>query len=201
MTEPEDGWALAPAAAARLRALVAAVERWNPAVNLVSRATLPQAWTRHILDSLQLLDLAPPGVRHWVDLGSGGGFPGLVVAAAALESHPGLAVTLVEADQRKATFLRETARTLGLMARVEAARIEALPPLNADVVSARALAPLPQLWTYAERHLAPDGVGLFLKGEGHGSEVAEAQARFALHVEVLPSKVGASGVILRVKRG
>lgn len=184
----------------RLKGLVAALERWNPTVNLVSRSTLAEAWSRHVLDSLQLLALAPTGARHWVDLGSGGGFPGLVIAIAAMESHPALRVTLVESDQRKATFLRETARTLGCDVKVVAVRIEGLAPLEADVVSARALAPLPQLWAYAERHLAPEGVGLFLKGEGHGTEISEARARFSLHIETLPSSVDGGGVVLRVRR-
>lgn len=184
----------------RLRGLIAALERWNPAVNLVSRATLPVAWSRHVLDSLQLVDLMPADARHWADLGSGGGFPGLVVAVAARHSNPHLRVTLVEADQRKATFLRETARTLGVPVDVEAVRIEALPPLQADVVSARALAPLAQLWAYADRHLAQNGVGLFLKGDGHGTEIEEARARFPLRVETLPSSLDGGGVVLRVRR-
>lgn len=200
MTLAGDRLPLPLATIERLRALVASVEKWNPAVNLVSRGTLPQAWTRHVLDSLQLLDLAPPEARLWADLGSGGGFPGLVVAAAAVESRPDLRVTLIEADQRKATFLREASRTLGLSVRVEASRIEAVPPLMAEIVSARALAPMPALWSYAERHLAPGGVGLFLKGEGHVSEVAEAQRRFSLHVEVVPSSVDTGGVVLCVRR-
>lgn len=185
---------------ARLRGLLAALERWNPVVNLVSRSTLGTAWSRHVLDSLQLLDHAPPDAQRWADLGSGGGFPGLVVAIGAMEYRPDIQVTLVEADQRKATFLRETARDLNVPVRVEASRIESLPPLGADVVSARALAPLVKLWTYAERHLAPTGLGLFLKGEGHASEVAEAQARVALDVEILSSRVDTGGVVLRVRR-
>jgi len=185
---------------ARLRGLVSALQRWNPAVNLVSRSSLPAAWSRHVLDSLQLMELAPPSARHWVDLGSGGGFPGLVVAIAALERCPDLRVTLIEADRRKATFLRETARALQVPVKVEACRIEVLDPLGADVVSARALAPLVQLWSYAERHLVPTGLGLFLKGEGHASELVEAQARFSLSIETLSSNVDAGGVVLRVRR-
>jgi 16S rRNA (guanine527-N7)-methyltransferase len=195
--------ALPPMTAAtkqKLQGLLDALARWNPAINLVSRTTIPVAWSRHVLDSLQLLDLSPQDATHWVDLGSGGGFPGLVVAIAAMDLRPGLRVTLVEADLRKATFLRETARVLSVSVRVEATRIEALAPQNADIVSARALAPLPQLWTYAERHLAPTGVALFLKGEGHGSESAEAHARFPLSIETLPSRVDAGGVVLRVRR-
>lgn len=196
-----DQVAIPPKTASRLQGLIAALERWNPAVNLVSRATLPQAWSRHVLDSLQLLNLAPREARLWADLGSGGGFPGLVIAIAAKESHPDLRVILVDSDQRKATFLRETARSLGVPVRVEAARIEMLPPLGAQVVSARALASLAQLWSYAERHLAPGGVGLFLKGEGHASEIVEAQARFRLDIETLASRVDAGGVVLRVRSG
>lgn len=200
MTPSGDRTPISVETEVRLRGLMVALERWNPAVNLVSRATLPVAWSRHILDSLQLLDLVPAKARHWADLGSGGGFPGLVVAIAALETHPDLRVTLVEADQRKATFLRETARALGVTVAVEAVRIEALRPLQADVVSARALAPLAQLWAYADRHLAQEGVGLFLKGDGHASEVEEARARFPLRIETLPSRLDGGGVVLRVRR-
>lgn len=195
-----ERWPISRDTETRLHGLISALQRWNPVINLVSRSTLPVAWKRHVLDSLQLMDYVPPEAQHWVDLGSGGGFPGLVVAIGALDRFPDLRVTLVESDQRKATFLRETARTLGVPVSVVASRIEMLASLGADVVSARALAPLSQLWSYAERHLAPSGIGLFLKGEGYASEIAEAQARFALSIETLSSSSDAKGAVLRVRR-
>ncbi|MCA8930663.1 MAG: 16S rRNA (guanine(527)-N(7))-methyltransferase RsmG, partial [Alphaproteobacteria bacterium] len=149
---------------ARLAAFAALLEKWNPAINLISAGTVAQIWTRHFLDSAQVFDLADAKSGLWADLGSGGGFPGLVAAILALEERPGLSFTLVESDRRKAAFLSTAARELGLPVRVMAERIEALPPLGADILTARALAPLPVLLGYAERHLQPGGRALFPKG-------------------------------------
>ena len=126
-----DGGALARLAVSRetldrLEALEALLKKWNPAINLVAKSTLGSAWDRHILDSAQLYTLAPPKVAHWADLGSGGGFPGLVIAALSHELDPDRRVTLVESDRRKATFLREAARQLGLSAEIRDERIESL---------------------------------------------------------------------------
>lgn len=200
MPPPGAAPPLTPGTEARLHGLVDALARWNPTINLVAASTLPEAWSRHVADSLQLLPLMPPQARTWVDLGSGGGFPGLVIAIAAQEAAPYLVVTLVEADQRKAAFLRETARRLDVSVMILAERIEHLSPLGADVVSARALAPLDRLWVYAERHLAPQGVGLFLKGPGAEAEVAAARALHGIDVSRTPSQTGTGSVILRVQR-
>ena len=128
---------------ARLRAHLGHLIRWNAAINLVAKSTIPDAWERHVADSAQLVDLAPGSPGHWADLGSGAGFPGFVVAVIMAETSPETRVTLVEADRRKATFLRESARLLDLDVTVRAERIEDAAPLCADVISARALAPLP----------------------------------------------------------
>ena len=181
---------------ARLDGFAALVAKWNPAINLVSRKSLPEIWARHILDSAQVFDLAPEGARHWADLGAGGGFPGIVVAILAAERAPGLRVTLVESDQRKAAFLREAIRATGVNASVCAERIETLNPLMADVLSARALAPLGRLLDFAERHLAPGGVAIFPKGATHGAELAESLERWRFSVQKHPSRTGTDAVLL-----
>ncbi len=136
----------------RLETLVALVRKWNPTINLVAPSTLENAWDRHIADSACLVDLVPPPQR-WADLGSGAGFPGLVVAILLAERSPATRVTLVESDGRKAAFLHTAARTLDVSIDVRNARIEALAPLDAQVVSARALAPLDRLFPLALRIL------------------------------------------------
>lgn len=174
------------------------VRRWSPAINLVSKASLADFGTRHLADSAQLLLHAPPGARRWADLGSGGGLPGLVVAILAAELRPDLQVTLVEADARKAAFLDTAVRELGLGAAVVVGRAETLPPLAADVISARALAPLSTLLGFAERHMAAGGTALFPKGARHAAEIAEALDRWRFSVQKLPSLTDPEAVILRI---
>lgn len=157
-----------------LRAHLALVRKWNPAINLVARSTLADGWSRHVRDSAQVLALAPDNPHHWLDLGSGGGFPGLVVAILLAERAPSCSVTLVESDRRKATFLREAARATGIPVTILTDRAEAVTPQQADVVSARALAPLAQLCSLAHRHLAPTGRAIFLKGRDHAAELDAA---------------------------
>ncbi|WP_372605169.1 16S rRNA (guanine(527)-N(7))-methyltransferase RsmG [Actibacterium sp.] len=181
-----------------LKTYEALLNKWNPAINLVAKSTLADAWTRHFIDSAQIFQLAP-NAAHWVDLGSGGGFPGMVVAILALEFAPQMQITLVESDQRKATFLRTVARETGANATVIAARIEDVPPLNADVLSARALAALDLLLEFANRHLSPDGVALFLKGANHDKEIAEAVANWRFTVQKLPSTTDSNAIILAIR--
>lgn len=157
----------------RLEEHLALLEQWNAKINLVSRDSLANAWERHFADSAQLWRLRPAGARRWLDLGSGAGFPGLVIAALAADV-PGTEVHLVESDQRKAAFLGTVIRATGASATVHSERIEALPPMQADVVSARALAPLDRLLAMMERHRRPGGIGLFLKGASVHKEMAEA---------------------------
>lgn len=182
----------------RLHLYEALLKKWNPAINLVSRATVADAWARHFLDSAQIFDLAPGGARHWADLGSGGGFPGMVVAIIAAERAPDMAVTLVESDQRKAAFLRTVVREVGVPANVIAERIEEVPPLGADVLSARALAPLSMLLGFAERHMVPGGRALLQKGAQHDAEITEALASWRFDVQKTPSKTNPSAVTLSV---
>ena len=183
---------------ARIETHLALLRRWNPRINLVSPASLAQAWTRHVRDSAQLWPLRPTGARRWLDLGSGAGFPGLVVAALAAEMAPEMTVTLVESDQRKAVFLATVVREAALPAVVVAERWAALPPQRADVVSARALAPLTDLLAAVEKHRRPGGVGLFPKGETVHKEIAEASVRWRFDHTLIPSRTEPRAAILQI---
>ncbi len=184
----------------RLTTFVSLLQKWNPAINLVAKSTLAQAWTRHIVDSAQLYRLAPPKIDHWADLGSGGGFPGLVIAILAHELDFQRRLTLVESDQRKSTFLRQVGRELGLARlSVLSDRIESVPPLSADVLSARALAALPQLCHFAHRHLSPTGIALFQKGAQHREEIAQAEPEWHFDLSIFPSDTDPSAVVLAMK--
>jgi len=185
-----------PETAARLDALVATLTRWAPRINLVARSTLETVWTRHVEDSAQLLDLVPTTARRWVDLGAGAGFPGLVIAAIAAERAPDLTLTLVESDSRKAAFLGAAARQMAVDVTIRISRIEALTSDAFDVVSARALAPLPKLLEYAAPLLAPNGVAVFPKGEGWKGELTEASERWHMAADVRPSVTHRDAVIL-----
>jgi 16S rRNA (guanine527-N7)-methyltransferase len=182
----------------RLQIYADLLRRWNPAVNLVSPASLDRLWSRHILDSAQILDIAPPA-STWIDLGSGGGFPGLVIAILAAHERPGLAVSLVESDARKGAFLATVAREAGVSPRILTARAEDLPPLAADVVSARALAPLPALLGIAAPHLAPSGTALFPKGARHLLEIEQALADWRFTYQKHPSLTDPAAIILSIK--
>lgn len=181
----------------RLETYAALLERWTKRINLISPRTLPDLWTRHFLDSAQLLSVAPKGAQSWADLGSGAGFPGAVVAILT-RGAPGPKVTLVESDQRKAAFLRSVARETGVGFDIISKRIEDIDPLRADIVSARALAPLDTLLGYAERHLAPGGRALFPKGQKAGHEVAEALEHWRIDCESHPSETDPEAVILSI---
>ena len=197
MTTTLPGLDLSRTALDRLRALEALVARWTARINLVAPSNVPDLWTRHILDSAQLWPLAP-GARTWADLGSGGGFPGLVIAALAADTGTPR-VTLIESDARKCAFLRTAIRELALPATVLDQRAEATPPQQADVVSARALAPLPTLLPLVARHLAPGGTALLPKGQGVQAEIDAAHAQgWRFDAEEIPSATDPSGRILRV---
>ena len=172
---------------------VTLLRRWNRTLNLIAPDDEVRIEARHIADSLQLVPLIPPTVDRAIDLGSGAGFPGLVLAAAT-----GIPFDLIESDQRKAAFLREAARLLGAPVAVHAQRIETvrLPP--APLVTARALAPLPRLLALAAPLLAPGGVALFLKGGAVESELTAAGREWHMRVERFPSRTSATGVILRI---
>jgi 16S rRNA (guanine527-N7)-methyltransferase len=183
-----------------LRTFEAEVRRWTGTVNLVSRSSLDSLWGRHVDDSAQIFHLCPPDAGRWIDLGSGGGFPGLVVAILAREMRPQLRVTLVESDQRKAAFLRQSVQKLSLDVDVQAKRIESLPPQGADVVSARALAPLADLLGFAEPHLKPGGIALFPKGARHAEEIETARKSWTFDLDIRPSAVDPDAALLIIRK-
>ena len=177
---------------------VSLLVKWNSTINLVSRATLPDVWTRHVTDCSQLLDIAPASGRHWVDLGTGGGLPGIVVAILSSELAPHRRITLVESDKRKIAFLNVVKTQLNLKVTIAEGRIELLPPLRGDIVSARALAPLKILLGYVSRHITPGGMALLPKGREFNTELAAARTGWRFSCEPVTSKTQAGAVILRM---
>jgi len=167
---------------ARLRQFAALVEKWSAKINLVSKGDLGQLWERHVQDSLTLLPHIPAGTDRAIDLGSGAGFPGLVLAIAT-----GIEFTLIESDTRKAAFLMEAARLTGAPAKIINSRIELAKTTPARLVTARALAPLDKLLALAKPHLAEGGVCLFPKGPAVELELTAASAFWHMQVERFPA--------------
>ncbi len=202
LARPHSGNLLEPVpreTLARLRVFTDLLARWNPRLNLIARSDNDRIWERHIEDSLQLASLLAQGTRSGIDLGSGAGFPGLVLTIAT-----GVPFTLIESDLRKAAFLREAIRLTCAPAIVRAERIgsarawaEPCPP--ADLVTARALAPLPQLLDWALPLLRPGAMCLFPKGRGFAAELAAAQRTWSMTTEVIPSASAPGSVILRLR--
>lgn len=186
----------------RLKIYEKLLQRWQKTINLVAPSTLTQVWGRHFADSAQIVGLAPENPKTWVDLGSGAGFPGLVVATLLAETAK-TQVTLIESDSRKAAFLRETAREMTVPVDILPLRIEAATTratLNpADVVSARALAPLPRLLALATPLCNAQTVCLFLKGREANKELQAAEIEWIFESELVPSLTDSDGriVVLR----
>ena len=177
----------------RLEDYAALLRRWNGRTNLIAAADLPHIWQRHIADALQLIPLIDTSVERGIDLGSGAGIPGLVLALA----RP-LRMELVEAQHRKAAFLREASRLLGADVVVHPTRIETLHLEPAKLVTARALAPLPQLLAWTAPLLSPGGYCLFPKGESAAAEIAEARKTWHIQLDIIPSTTRAEASILRI---
>jgi 16S rRNA (guanine527-N7)-methyltransferase len=182
---------------ARLEALLDLTARWTRRINLVSSESLKDGWRRHIVDSIQV-HRAAPVATHWADLGTGGGYPGLVIAILEAERDTPARVTLVESDARKCAFLRAALRECGVAADVVPSRIEALPPLGVDVISARALASLDRLLAYADHHLAPGGTAIFPKGARWRDEVVTAKRNWTFKATTIPSITESDAVLLRI---
>jgi len=178
----------------KFQAYLTLLEKWQRRINLVANSTLADAWQRHILDSGQLVAYYPPQTRHILDVGSGAGFPGLVLAIMG-----GVTVDLVESDQRKAVFLSTVIRELGLPAKVHNQRIENMPNLHPDVITARALAPVPKLLNLIEPQLSFSCVCLFLKGASVEDELTNLQSYSTMVATTYPSLSGATGVVLELK--
>lgn len=190
-----------PATKQVLEHFVRLLAEWQRVHNLVAPSTLDDVWTRHVADSFQLIEHAPSGWREWVDLGSGAGFPGIVVAIAS-KGHPKRHVTLVESNAKKAAFLRASIREAGINTSVAKERIQAHAQRfgrNADVVSARALAPLPELLALGELYANPDTVMLFLKGREYVHELRSASQSFDFDVVDSKSATDSGGHVLAIR--
>jgi 16S rRNA (guanine527-N7)-methyltransferase len=179
---------------ARLEAYVRLLTAWNRRINLVGRTTIGEVWQRHILDSAQLLQHLPPGTRRVVDLGSGAGLPGLILAIFGVPE-----VHLIESDRRKAAFLAEAIRVTEAPAVLHTQRVERVAAFGADVVTARACAPLPALLDLARSFLGPGTICLFLKGRAAAAELTEAEKDWNMRVTMLPSVTDPHGAILKLE--
>ena len=179
---------------ARWKALL---QRWSGAINLVSPDSLKAFWIRHALDSAQLAALAPKGAKTFIDLGSGAGFPGLAIALM-LRQDRELSMTLVEANAKKAAFLRAAIKETGAPAEIVNARTEAMPARPYDVITARALAPLETLLMLAVRFSGPDTVMLFPKGRNVLKELRATRGSWALEYDVLPSCTDKDASIVKI---
>lgn len=184
----------------RLATYVDLLARWRKVTNLISTTTFAEVWSRHVADSAQLLALAP-GAKRWVDLGSGAGFPGMVIAIQ-LADEPGAMVHLIESDQRKCAFLREVARVTGAAAKIHATRIETISPealLPVDAVTARAFAPLPILLDFAKVWLTSGAVGVFPRGKTTEAQLRDIPDSTDFRFETVASKIDARTAILIVR--
>ncbi|AUQ72283.1 16S rRNA (guanine(527)-N(7))-methyltransferase RsmG [Phaeobacter inhibens] len=182
----------------RLKHYESLVKKWSPKINLIAKSTLDSVWDRHIVDSVQICQ----GIdfpQTWLDIGSGGGFPGVVVAILAVERAPDCVITLIESDQRKCAFLRTAIRECGANAKVVSERIEKVPPMAADVISARALADLTTLLGFAERHLQPGGIALFSKGIQWKKEVDNARRQWQFDLKSTNSWTEPEAVVLEIR--
>jgi len=183
----------------RLEAFAALTVKWTTKINLISRSTVPDLWDRHIVDSAQVFQYAIEP-KHWVDIGSGGGFPGIVLAIMAKELFPNTKFTLIESDARKCTFLRTAIREFDLNAYVITQRIEKAEPQGADVVSARALDSISNLMPHLKRHLIPTGTALLMKGRTYAAELDEISSDWAFDLAEYPSITDPDSRILSLKR-
>jgi 16S rRNA (guanine527-N7)-methyltransferase len=181
---------------ARLKAYVGLLEDWNSRQNLVSAASLADVWQRHVWDSAQLVAYVPENARRLADLGSGAGFPGLVLAELLRDR---VKVTLFESTAKKCTFLREIGGRLGLNLEIRNTRVEETAYEPFDIVTARACAPLDKLLRYAQHFSGPKTVCLFLKGQNVGSELTEARKSWKVTLQQHPSLTDPSGSILEIR--
>ncbi|MFN3663036.1 16S rRNA (guanine(527)-N(7))-methyltransferase RsmG [Yoonia sp.] len=183
-----------------LHAFSALVLKWTPKINLISASTRADIWDRHIIDSVQIYGHAPEKFNLWLDIGSGGGFPGIVAAIIGKQYTPAAAFILIESDQRKSAFLRNVVRELALNASVSAVRIENVPSVGADVVSARALGALPVLLPLVAAHIADHGVALLHKGRQATKEIEDARKDWRFDLEEAPSLTDPEARILMIQR-
>jgi 16S rRNA (guanine527-N7)-methyltransferase len=186
----------------RLAIFVALLDRWRHKINLISNQTFASVWTRHIADSAQLTSLAPDAKR-WVDMGSGAGFPGLVIAIQ-LTGATGAVVHCIESDGRKCAFLREAARATGAAAMIHPVRVEAIEPESfgpVDAVTARAFAPLPLTLELARPWMERGAISVFPRGESAKDQIAALPEASTYAIETLQSAVNPKAAILRIRQG
>ncbi len=178
----------------RLQAYAEILRKWNHRINLVGQSTLADLWRRHMLDSAQLFPHIPPQAKTLVDFGSGAGFPGLVLSILGVPD-----VHLIESNGRKCAFLREAARVTAATVTIHNKRIEGMTPLNADVVTARALASLSILVQHAQPYLSPSSICLFLKGRGVEEELTELRKISNIRGNIYQSITDPEGIVLSMK--
>lgn len=181
----------------RFEAYQAILTKWAPRINLVGASTLAAFWERHILDSAQILPLARPSARTWVDFGSGAGFPGLVIAAL-VQSRDGAQVTLIEASAKRCGFLREAARAMQVQVDIVNDKLEHVTPRPVDVITARAFTALDRLLAYGEKWLGPESQALFPKGEEVSGELEQASTNWLFKSTIHPSVSDARGCIVEI---
>ena len=194
-------FAVSPAIISKLERYAELLRQWQRAVNLVAASSLDNVWHRHFADSAQLLALAP-GAKSWLDLGSGAGFPGMVIAIL-LSDQPDVRIELIEARARKCAFLAEVARATGAVVEIHQVRVETATIANRvspiDIITARALAPLDRLLALAGPWFGPQTRGLFLKGEQVHKEIEAAQRRWTFHVKLAKSQTDKNGRIVEIR--
>ncbi len=181
-----------------LKVLVNLLIKWNKAINLVGKSTIEEVWQRHVIDSAQVWQHRPKELNIWVDIGSGGGFPGLVLAILAKHQAPNVKFYLIESDIRKCAFLKNVSRETNLNIKIIGDRIENIQDLQADVVSARALAQVDVLFDLSYRFLTDSAFCLFLKGKGCDKEVEKALESWRFQSQKTKSISDDTGVILKV---
>jgi len=182
---------------AKLQYLTTLITKWTRSINLIAPKSVPEIWDRHIVDSAQVYNCAPTNWTHWLDLGSGGGLPGLVIAILDQDQRP---ITLVESDKRKCLFLSNARRELGLNVQIINDRIENVEIGDADVLSARALAPLPDLLTFSDNLLMPSGTAIFPKGARFQDELDQAGRAWHFEARAHKSLTNPDSRVLEISR-
>ena len=180
----------------RLKAYEASLHEWQKKFNLVSNASLEDAWNRHFLDSMQLFNFVPKTARNLCDFGSGAGFPGMVLAIMAKEKTPYLKVSLIESIKKKTLYLNEVNKITEANAVIINDRIENIPPQSFDVITSRAMASLKDLLNYTKKFFGKNTVCIFPKGKSYAEEIAEAEKFWKFDCKIVPSEMSSEGVIL-----
>lgn len=183
---------------AKLKTYESLLVSWNKKVNLVAESTISHLWSRHFIDSMQLLNYAPVEMK-WLDIGSGAGFPGLVLAVIAKEKQPNAEFVLIEPSSKKRRFLGVVAKQIGIQVKVLGMKCENVEPQRANIVTARAVAPLPKLLKMTVRHLAKNGTLIFPKGRNRELEIKAARSEWNFDLEEIPSVTDQKSAILIIR--